>query len=58
MSESTNSSSTTGNEPALQDHYAPGGVCFGCGPSNPQGLHIKLREMYWERVHPHIRGVY
>jgi acyl-coenzyme A thioesterase PaaI-like protein len=25
----------------LQDRYSPNGVCFGCGPSNPNGLHIK-----------------
>lgn len=28
---------------SLQDEYAPNGVCFGCGPSNPKGLHIKSR---------------
>ncbi len=26
---------------SLQDHYAPGNRCFGCGPSNPKGLQIK-----------------
>jgi acyl-coenzyme A thioesterase PaaI-like protein len=26
---------------ALQDHYAPWHVCFGCGPANPDGLHIR-----------------
>jgi acyl-coenzyme A thioesterase PaaI-like protein len=26
---------------ALQDRYAPRSVCFGCGPANPTGLHIK-----------------
>jgi len=25
----------------LQDRYAPNGVCFGCGPKNPEGLHLK-----------------
>jgi len=25
----------------LQDIYAPNGVCFGCGPMNPDGLHLK-----------------
>lgn len=25
----------------LQETYSPKGVCFGCGPSNPSGLHIK-----------------
>jgi acyl-coenzyme A thioesterase PaaI-like protein len=27
----------------LQDKYSPNAVCFGCGPSNPKGLHIKSR---------------
>ncbi len=26
---------------ALQDQYAPHNKCFGCGPSNAQGLQIK-----------------
>ena len=26
---------------SLQDRYAPNGVCFGCGPKNPEGLHLK-----------------
>lgn len=26
---------------SLQDRYSPNAVCFGCGPSNPRGLHIK-----------------
>jgi acyl-coenzyme A thioesterase PaaI-like protein len=26
---------------SLQDRYAPSTVCFGCGPANPKGLHIK-----------------
>jgi acyl-coenzyme A thioesterase PaaI-like protein len=25
----------------LQDRYAPGNICFGCGPANPDGLQIK-----------------
>ena len=25
----------------LQDRYAPNGVCFGCGPKNRDGLHLK-----------------
>ena len=28
---------------SLQDRYSPNGVCFGCGPANPRGLHIKSR---------------
>ncbi len=26
---------------ALQDRYAPNSICFGCGPANERGLHIK-----------------
>lgn len=26
---------------SLQDTYAPESICFGCGPANPKGLHIK-----------------
>lgn len=26
---------------SLQDTYAPESVCFGCGPANLKGLHIK-----------------
>jgi acyl-coenzyme A thioesterase PaaI-like protein len=28
---------------SLQDTYSPNAICFGCGPSNPNGLHIKSR---------------
>jgi phosphoribosyl-AMP cyclohydrolase len=26
---------------SLQEFYAPGNACFGCGPANPDGLHIR-----------------
>jgi uncharacterized protein (TIGR00369 family) len=26
---------------SLQETYAPGSICFGCGPANPKGLHIR-----------------
>lgn len=26
---------------SLQDKYAPTSICYGCGPANQQGLHIK-----------------
>lgn len=31
------------NQPStcLQEQYAPANACFGCGPSNPKGLHIR-----------------
>lgn len=28
-------------EMSLQDRFAPDTICFGCGPANPSGLHIK-----------------
>ena len=27
--------------PSLQDRYSPEGICFGCGPANQKGLHIR-----------------
>ena len=35
--------STTPDSPSLQERYAPHNSCFGCGPANPQGLHIRSR---------------
>lgn len=30
------------NEPlSLQERYGPESVCYGCGPANPNGLHIR-----------------
>lgn len=26
---------------SIQDRYAPGNACFGCGPANPDGLRLK-----------------
>lgn len=26
---------------SLQERYAPDSICYGCGPANPQGLHIR-----------------
>jgi acyl-coenzyme A thioesterase PaaI-like protein len=26
---------------SLQETYSPEGICFGCGPANPQGLHVR-----------------
>ena len=28
-------------EKSLQEQYAPENACFGCGPANPNGLHIR-----------------
>jgi acyl-coenzyme A thioesterase PaaI-like protein len=28
-------------EPSLQERYAPGNRCFGCGPANAKGLRIR-----------------
>ncbi len=29
------------NEQSLQELYSPQGACFGCGPANPRGLHVR-----------------
>ena len=29
------------NEQSLQERYAPGSACFGCGPANERGLHVR-----------------
>jgi acyl-coenzyme A thioesterase PaaI-like protein len=29
------------NGKSLQETYAPNNACFGCGPANPKGLHIR-----------------
>ena len=26
---------------SLQERFAPQSICFGCGPANPEGLHIR-----------------
>ncbi len=31
----------TSSEHCLQERFSPAGICFGCGPANPQGLHIR-----------------
>ena len=31
-------------QPSLQERYAPGGRCFGCGPANEGGLRIRTFE--------------
>ncbi|MGA9995414.1 MAG: PaaI family thioesterase [Pyrinomonadaceae bacterium] len=28
-------------EKSLQEEYAPSSICFGCGPANEHGLHIR-----------------
>lgn len=37
--------------PSLQDTAAPEGVCYGCGSSNAQGLHIKS---FWHEDGVHV----
>jgi acyl-coenzyme A thioesterase PaaI-like protein len=29
------------DRPSLQERFAPESICFGCGPANPDGLHIR-----------------
>ena len=28
-------------QPSLQEQYGPHTICFGCGPANERGLHIR-----------------
>jgi len=39
------------HDTSLQDTAAPEGVCFGCGSSNPHGLHIKS---FWHEDGVHV----
>jgi acyl-coenzyme A thioesterase PaaI-like protein len=32
------------SNPCLQERYAPSLRCFGCGPANPEGLHVRSFE--------------
>lgn len=41
----------TSLDTALQDSAAPEDVCYGCGGSNPHGLHIKS---YWHEDGVHV----
>ena len=31
----------TTQSPSVQERYAPRSICFGCGPANARGLHIR-----------------
>ena len=31
----------TKDQPSLQERYGPHTICFGCGPANEKGLHIR-----------------
>ncbi|QCY13418.1 PaaI family thioesterase [Pseudomonas sp. MPC6] len=39
------------HDTSLQDSAAPEGVCYGCGSSNPHGLHIKS---FWHEDGVHV----
>lgn len=40
----------TNEEKSLQETFAPGGICFGCGTSNEKGLRIRSFEKDGEYV--------
>jgi len=51
---------------SLQETYAPHNACFGCGPANPGGLHVRsfveadeklVAEWVSEKVHEAFPGV-
>src|SRR5437870_4008039 len=35
------SMATMPDGPSLQERYAPESICFGCGPANADGLHVR-----------------
>jgi acyl-coenzyme A thioesterase PaaI-like protein len=35
---------------SVQERYAPGSICFGCGPANQGGLHVRSFEVGEELV--------
>src|SRR5207253_10834770 len=37
----TSSESQETRQKSLQETYAPNNTCFGCGPANEKGLHIR-----------------
>lgn len=53
------------NEKSLQETYAPNNTCFGCGPVNPKGLHIRsfvqgdqvVAEWHAQKHHEAFAGV-
>ena len=53
------------NELSLQEKYSPNGVCFGCGPANEKGLHIRsfpengdvVAEWHAEKYHEAFPGM-
>jgi acyl-coenzyme A thioesterase PaaI-like protein len=52
-------------EKSLQETYAPHNACFGCGPANPEGLHVRsfvrgddvVAEWYADKHHEAFPGV-
>lgn len=34
-------SATDDTSPCLQERFAPDSICFGCGPANRRGLHVR-----------------
>ncbi len=43
---------------ATRADQVQGNAAAGTLPPLPQGLHIKLRDLYWDQVHDQIRGAY
>lgn len=43
---------------ALQDHFAPQGICFGCGAANAQGLQIKSHSLIGAEIGDEVTAVW
>jgi acyl-coenzyme A thioesterase PaaI-like protein len=42
----------------LQEKYAPGSECFGCGPANAKGLHIRSAPIDWQDPQAEVRAIW
>lgn len=43
---------------ALQDHFAPEGICFGCGAANDEGLQIKSHSLVDSDVGDEVTAIW
>ncbi len=44
MSDERSDPSSTTSSQSVQERFSPRSICFGCGPANDQGLHIRSFE--------------
>lgn len=42
----------------LQERYAPGSECFGCGPANAKGLHVRSAPVDWSDASSEVQATW